>query len=228
MPPVAGIANGAMILRDAMFENMSFEDFMVCLRPKVDGTILLDELFHDMPLDFFIVFSSLTAVVGNSGQSNYAAANMFMTALASQRKKRGVAGSAIDISSLMGIGYVERSDKLDADYFTRLGYTNIAEQDLHQLFAEAIAAGRPDSTAVSEIVTGASPIFADQDVKAQFLTDLKFAHFVLERLSTSTQASRVQTIPVRIRLADVEDMSQAEEIIKGEFNVYPIALECAI
>ncbi|KAF7155441.1 hypothetical protein CNMCM5623_007512 [Aspergillus felis] len=217
MPPVAGVANGAMILKDAMFENMSFEDFMACLRPKVDGTLLLDELLHDTPLDFFIVFSSLTAVVGNSGQSNYAAANMFMTALASQRKKRGVVGSTIDISSLMGIGYVERSEKLDADYFTRLGYTNIAEQDLHQLFAEAIAAGRPDSTAISEIVTGVSPIFADQDVKAQFLTDLKFCHFVLERRSTSTQASKTRTVPVRIRLADAQDVSQAEEIIKEAF-----------
>ncbi|RHZ43317.1 uncharacterized protein CDV56_101073, partial [Aspergillus thermomutatus] len=217
MPPVAGVANGAMILRDAMFENMSFEDFMACVRPKVDGTLLLDELLHDTPLDFFIVFSSLTAVVGNSGQSNYAAANMFMTALASQRKKRGVAGSTIDISSLMGIGYVERSEKLDADYFTRLGYTNIAEQDLHQLFAEAIAAGRPDSTAISEIVTGVSPIFADQDVKAQFLTDLKFGHFVLERPRTSTQASKTQTVPVRIRLANAQDVFQAGEIIKEAF-----------
>lgn len=159
MPPIAGVANGAMVLQDSMFQNMSFEELITCLGPKVEGTTFLDEMFYKSPLDFFIVFSSLTAVVGNSGQSNYAAANMFMTALAAQRKKRGVAGSAIDISSLMGIGYVERSDRLDAEYFTRLGYTNISEQDLHQLFAEAITAGRPGSKDNAEIVTGVMPFF---------------------------------------------------------------------
>ncbi|KAI0424987.1 hypothetical protein F5Y09DRAFT_347142 [Xylaria sp. FL1042] len=218
MPRIAGVANGAMVLRDAMFENMSFDQMMTCLRPKVDGTILLDEMFYDAPLDFFIVFSSLTAVVGNSGQSNYAAANMFMTALASQRKKRGVAGSTIDISSLMGIGYVERSDTLDADYFTKLGYTNISEQDFHQLFAEAIAAGRPGSDSIEEIVTGVSPIYSDQDVKAQFLTDLKFAHFVLERPEVAAQANRTQSVPVRVRLADAAP-EDVEDIIKDSLMI---------
>lgn len=218
MPPVAGIANGAMVLRDSMFENMTYDDFMTCLRPKVDGTVLLDELFHDAPLDFFITFSSLTAVVGNSGQSNYAAANMFMTALAAQRKERGVAGSTMDISSLMGIGYVEHSDKLDADYFTRLGYRNIAETDLHQLFAETIIAGRPGTDTVSEIVTGVSPIYADQDVQAQFKTDLKFVHFVLDRPGAATVQNNAASAPVRTLLLEAETLEQAEDMIKGKFQ----------
>ena len=74
-------------------------------------------MFYDTPLDFFIFFSSTTAVMGNSGQSTYIAGNMFMNALAAQRKKRGVAASSIDISSIIGLGYVERAEDLSEDTF---------------------------------------------------------------------------------------------------------------
>lgn len=88
MPPIAGVANGAMVLQDTLFENMTFESMTQVLLPEVEGTKLLDELFHHTALDFHIVFSSLTAVVDNRVQSNYIAANMYMVALANQRMSR--------------------------------------------------------------------------------------------------------------------------------------------
>lgn len=160
MPPIAGIANGAMVLRDSTFETMTLADWQACVQPKVDGTLVLDELFHTTPLEFFITFSSLAAVVGNMGQGNYAAANAFMAALCAQRRnQRGIAGSTMDISSIVGLGVVERSGVVDAAYFAGLGFRNIAETDLHQLFAEAIVAGRPGSGEMAEIVTGIQPLY---------------------------------------------------------------------
>ncbi|KAJ5660072.1 equisetin synthetase [Penicillium longicatenatum] len=219
MPPVAGVAQGAMVLEDSLFDRMSFETLTKVLNPKVIGTQLLDELFHDTPLEFFIVFSSLTAVVGNSGQSNYIAANMFMTALASQRKKRGVAGSTIAISSVMGVGYVERSDDFTGDYFAKLGYRNISEQDLQQLFAEAILVGKPGCSSSSEVVTGLQPIFADAHVKAQFRDDIKFNHFVKERSGTQNYGGKLSAVPLRIKLTETQTKAEAIEIIKDSFVV---------
>lgn len=159
MPPIAGIANGAMVLRDSTFEAMTLADWQACVRSKVEGTLLLDELFYTTPLDFFITFSSLAAVIGNIGQANYAAANAFMTALCTQRRdRRRVVGSTMDISSVVGLGVVERSGVVGAEYFAGLGSRNIAETDFHQLFAEAIVAGRPGSGETSEIVTGIKPM----------------------------------------------------------------------
>lgn len=159
MPPIAGIANGAMVLRDGTLETMTLGDWQTCVAPKVKGTLILDELFHDKPLDFFITFSSLTAVIGNMGQANYGAANAFMAALCAQRRElRGVAGSTMDISSVVGLGVVERSGVVDADYFSGLGFRNIAETDVHQLFAEAMIAGRPGGREAHEIVTGIKPM----------------------------------------------------------------------
>ncbi|KAF2175886.1 polyketide synthase PksB [Zopfia rhizophila CBS 207.26] len=219
MPPIAGVANGAMILQDALFDNMSYEAFTKVLSPKVLGSQLLDELFHDTPLDFFIFFSSTTAVMGNSGQSNYISGNMFMNALAAQRKKRGVAASSIDISSIIGIGYVERAEDLSEDTFIKMGYKPMSEQDLQQLFAEAIVLGRPDSPEICELATGVTPIYKDAQAKDQYLKDVKFGHFVMERVDTHGHTGKTSSVPVRVQLAEVKTKAEAVSIINESFIV---------
>ena len=93
LPPIAGIVNGAMILEDELFANMSFESFSKVTAPKVIGTQLLDEAFHeDTSLDFFVVASSIASIIGWLGQSNYSAANEYMTSLVANRRRRGVPG----------------------------------------------------------------------------------------------------------------------------------------
>lgn len=82
MPPIGGVANGAIVLRDKLFENMSWEDFQTTAKPKVLGSRYLDEVFYSGDLDFFILCSSVASIMGNSGQANYNAANQFMTTLA--------------------------------------------------------------------------------------------------------------------------------------------------
>jgi len=75
MPTVGGIMNGAMALWDGLFASMSVEQLQKVLEPKVKGSLNLDEVFDSHDLDFFIFFSSLSAVVGMPSQANYAAAN---------------------------------------------------------------------------------------------------------------------------------------------------------
>jgi hybrid polyketide synthase/nonribosomal peptide synthetase ACE1 len=75
-PPVAGVANGAMVLSDGLFADMTLETFDKVMKPKVVGSRNLDLVFNSKDMDFFMMFSSLTGVAGNKGQSNYTAANM--------------------------------------------------------------------------------------------------------------------------------------------------------
>nr|ALQ32785.1 putative polyketide synthase [Fusarium babinda] len=219
MPKIAGVSNGALIVADSPFNEMTLDGMNKVLRPKVDGSILLDEAFHDEPLDFFIMFSSLTACLGNSGQSNYAAANMFMTTLAFQRRARGVPGSVIDLSSLMGIGHVGRSDLFDADYFRSLGATSVSEVDLHQMFAEAIDVGRPESKQSAEIVTGISPMLRSEleDTKVQYRMDLKFSHFCIEQSCNKGESSVTSQAPVRTQLKSAESRDEATSILLTSF-----------
>lgn len=79
MHPIGGVMNGAMVLSDGLFENLTLEGIQKVLKPKIDGSENLNEVFQSQDLEFFIMFSSLTAVFGMRGQSNYAAANMVST-----------------------------------------------------------------------------------------------------------------------------------------------------
>ncbi|KAI1344561.1 hypothetical protein F5Y15DRAFT_411391 [Xylariaceae sp. FL0016] len=153
MPPVAGVANGAMILIDGLFANKTHAEFDKTLRPKVDGTVFLDEIYNKNDLDFFIVFSSLACVSGNMGQTAYAAANAFMCSLVAGRRMRGLAGSAINMPGIVGLGYLNR-DPRKLDRLKNVGYVNISEWEFYQFFSEAITAGHPDSGMNPEITAG--------------------------------------------------------------------------
>jgi acyl transferase domain-containing protein/acyl carrier protein/ubiquinone/menaquinone biosynthesis C-methylase UbiE len=75
---INGVIHSAGLLRDAFILKKTIEEINAVLAPKVNGTIHLDEATKDENLDFFIVFSSLAAVLGNVGQSDYSYANSFM------------------------------------------------------------------------------------------------------------------------------------------------------
>ncbi|PKY00833.1 beta-ketoacyl synthase domain-containing protein [Aspergillus campestris IBT 28561] len=164
LPPVAGVAQGAMVLNDTLTRDMSLEDLNKVLRPKVAGSINLDRLFHDSALDFFIFFSSAASVTGNAGQANYSAANFFMGGLAQKRRRRGLAASVIDLGPVLGTGYITREigDALTRPLAER-GLLGMSESDVHCLFAEAINASpvTPSSEVGWHITTGLIPLPAD-------------------------------------------------------------------
>lgn len=82
---VHGIVHSAGVLRDAYIRNKSWDDMMAVFAPKILGAVLLDEATRDDPLDFFVMFSSLAALAGNAGQSDYSYANHYMDAFAARR-----------------------------------------------------------------------------------------------------------------------------------------------
>lgn len=65
-----------------MLKNMDLQGMEMVMRPKVEGARILRERFSDNSLDFFIMFPSIVAVMGNLGQANYSAANAFLQGLA--------------------------------------------------------------------------------------------------------------------------------------------------
>jgi short-subunit dehydrogenase len=75
MPPIGGVANGAMVQSNCFFSDLTYDALQEVLKPKVDGSMILDEVFSDDDLEFFLLFSSISAVVGQPFQANYDAAN---------------------------------------------------------------------------------------------------------------------------------------------------------
>ena len=91
LPPIKGVIHTAMVLRDVVFEKMTYEDWTVPLPSKLQGSWNLHTYFgHERPLDFMIFCSSLSGICGNTSQAQYAAGNSYQDALKVWGKVLGI------------------------------------------------------------------------------------------------------------------------------------------
>jgi hybrid polyketide synthase/nonribosomal peptide synthetase ACE1 len=218
MPPIGGVANGAMILKDSLFANQSHEVFLETLRPKVDGTRFLDEIFTDNDLDFFMCFSSLASVSGNMGQTAYAAANAFMCSLIAGRRQRGLVGSVINMPGIVGLGYLNR-DPSKLERLRSVGYANINEWEFYQFFSEAVMAGRPESGRNPEITAGLQQIdIENNDSPPAWINVPRFAWLRLVKpQEQNTGGAGKGTISVRNKLKELTKEEDVYELLLGRF-----------
>lgn len=94
--PLRGIVHAAGVLEDGMIADLDPAAFERVLAPKVAGAWNLHRATGALDLDFFVLFSSVAAIIGNLGQANYAAANAYMDGLAMERRRQGLAATSIN------------------------------------------------------------------------------------------------------------------------------------
>jgi acyl transferase domain-containing protein/acyl-CoA synthetase (AMP-forming)/AMP-acid ligase II/acyl carrier protein len=109
MPPLRGVIHAAGVLDDHLLLNLDAESFRRVLAPKVLGAWNLHTLTADLPLDFFLVFSSVASVLGSPGQANYAAANAFLDGLAHDRRSRGLPCLSVNWGPWAEVGMAARA-----------------------------------------------------------------------------------------------------------------------
>ncbi|HKC23538.1 MAG TPA: type I polyketide synthase, partial [Thermoanaerobaculia bacterium] len=85
---IDGLVHAAGVLDDALVQLKTPEAAAAVLAPKISGTLVLDELLRHESLDFFVLFSSVSARLGPPGQIDYAAANAFLEAFAEAKSAR--------------------------------------------------------------------------------------------------------------------------------------------
>ncbi|KAI0975861.1 hypothetical protein F4678DRAFT_484062 [Xylaria arbuscula] len=224
MPPVGGVMNAAMVLRDRLFQHLPWEDFNATLAPKVVGSRNLDELFGEgAGLDFFICFSSTTSIVGSIGQSAYAAANHYMASLVQGRRNRGLAGSVIHIAILTGFGYIFRRDSEHAETINKSilpRFDTESETDLHEMLAEAIVCGRPGSAQPAELITGIRTVF-----QGEWRDDPRLSCYLGQQRGDEDEDGGAQhssgsgLVSVKAQLAGAQDHAECLVILEQGFRV---------
>ncbi|WP_392476632.1 SDR family NAD(P)-dependent oxidoreductase [Nostoc sp. C110] len=96
LPPLRGVIHAAGVLDDGVLQQMNWERFTKVMAPKIQGGWHLHQLTQELPLDFFVCFSSAASLLGSAGQSNYAAANAFLDGLADHRRSLGLPGLSVN------------------------------------------------------------------------------------------------------------------------------------
>ncbi len=108
MPPLRGVIHSAGVLDDGLLVRMSRAQLEKVLAPKVRGAWNLHAYSREAELDFFVLFSSLAAILGPQGQANYAAGNAFMDALAQWRRAAGLPGLSLNWGPWAEVGMAAR------------------------------------------------------------------------------------------------------------------------
>lgn len=137
--PIAGIIQGAMILRDRMFTSMTPEEFRLPTHPKVAGTLNLHRAAEEQgrPLDFFTLLSSVSGLLGQMGQSNYAAANLFLDNFAAWRIQQGLTACSINLGPVEDVGFLVDKDATNRRFESQ-GWQMIDESLLYRIIRASI------------------------------------------------------------------------------------------
>lgn len=135
LPPLRGIIHAAGTLADGLFVSQTWEHYQTVLWPKVEGAWNLHQATQDTALDFFVLFSSAASLLGAPGQSNYAAANAFLDALAHTRRQQGLPAQTINWGPWEGGGLVAQQKHTGQRLSSRGVQSFVPEQGMRLLAA---------------------------------------------------------------------------------------------
>jgi epothilone polyketide synthase D len=118
--PLRGIIHAAGAIDDALIADLTPERIRRVFDGKVLGAWHLHALTRSLPLDFFVLYSSVAATVGSPGQAHYAAANRMLDAIAAIRRARELPAISIAFGPIGDCGYLSRQPDV-ARYISGVG-----------------------------------------------------------------------------------------------------------
>ncbi|SEM07181.1 Acyl transferase domain-containing protein [Stigmatella aurantiaca] len=150
LPPLKGVIHAAGMLEDALLVDQDAEMYRRVAAAKVLGAYHLHRFTHGLALDFFVLYSSVTSVLGSPGQANYAAANASLDALARHRRTLGLPALSINWGPFAGVGLAAAQENRGARLASR-GLRSYSAGEGMSLLGRALG------------VRGAQAIVADLD-----------------------------------------------------------------
>ncbi|WP_419799275.1 MAG: SDR family NAD(P)-dependent oxidoreductase [Terasakiella sp.] len=111
--PLAGIIHAANIYADGYLNQLTPVDFEKVFQTKAIGAKNLHDCTQDIDLDLFVLFSSISAVIGNPGQANYVAGNNYLRRLSHKRHDLGLNSLCINWGAIADVGYLAQNEAVE-------------------------------------------------------------------------------------------------------------------
>jgi acyl transferase domain-containing protein len=204
MPPLGGVVHAAGIIEDKILSRLEWPSFTRVQAPKSQGSWNLHVLTRDRPLDFWVVFSSVSAVLGNPGQAAYAAANAYADALVHHRRMQGLPALSINWGPWKGDGM---SSQVADELHRRWGLVAIEPSDGVEMLGRLLADGGGQVWAApldEEVLQKRSADGYHLSLVAQFIGAQEGRSRPARRKTVSSPSARLQDLPMEERQATVQ------------------------
>ncbi|MCV7380588.1 polyketide synthase [Mycobacterium alsense] len=205
LPPLAGVAHLAGVLDDALLSQQSVERFRTTLAPKAFGACHLDRLTRDDDLDFFIVSSSVSSLLGPPGQANYSTANALLDGLVAQRRARGLPATGVNFGP-WAKGGMASSEAARANIGAQ-GLIPLEPSAALSALAEVVANGAAQATVIKANWQRAAKVLGDSRPP---ILDLVLPSAATEATGDSELLRQLQEIPVAQRASFITEFLQRE------------------
>lgn len=140
LPPLRGVFHSGAEIIDQPLSEIDFETFARVMRSKALGAWNLHLLTQELPLDHFVLYSSIANLVGNSRQAAYSAANGFLNGLAHLRQSQGLPGTSVNWGAISDVGVVAQDEKLE-QFLRYTGLRGIESSEGLSLLRSGLARG---------------------------------------------------------------------------------------
>ncbi len=114
LPPLRGVFHAANVLDDGLILDLTPERFARVMNAKAIGAWNLHSALAKTKLDHFVLFSSISSILGSAGQANYSAANSFLDALAHHRHALGLPALSVNWGAIGQVGILSRNPSVAA------------------------------------------------------------------------------------------------------------------
>ena len=201
--PLRGVIHAAGVLDDGALLQQTWDRFATVLAPKVSGTWNLHTLTQDLALDFFTLFSSSSGLLGNPGQANYAAANVFQNAFAHYRQVQGLPAMSIDWDAWSTVGMAAELVRLQRAQLEAQGLGILSPQQGLQAFANLLHC---DAAQIGVLLTQWQPYLSAYAERSPFFEAFTAAAAttvspIADVASPTSFRQRLETIPTNERRA---------------------------
>jgi len=208
--PIKGIIHAAMVIDDVLIQNMKPDQIEPVLAPKVAGAENLDLLTRKDKLDYFVLFSSVTTMIGNPGQAIYVAANAYLEGLARARRAEGLPALAVGWGAITDAGYLARETRVGEMIASRTGGISFSARDALDMLSVLLV---DNNSFVPGAVVTIAPM--DWSVASQDLEIVNTRAFTLLAREASSGAAAAGTQVDLVKLiADFNDRDARDAVAK--------------